>query len=237
MLVAAGAALFAAGGIVSYGAMSPTSQLFGETVAHVAKDRIALTFDDGPNGDTTLRLLDVLAAAGVRATFFLIGRYVRQQSEIARAIHAAGHAIGNHTDTHPSLFWCSPKRVERELTSALHSIEDAIGAQVTIFRPPFGARRPDVLQTARSLGLAPILWNVTCYDWKPTTPERVLAHAERQMRGNAAHDRGSILLLHDGGHVAPHADRAHTIAAVKRMVAQHTAAEFVTLASTSAATR
>ena len=77
---------------------------------------------------------------------------------------------------------------------------------------PFGARRPCVLKVARDMGFTPVMWNVTCYDWKPTTAERVERHALRQVSG------GDIILMHDGGHIALGADRAHTIAATDRII-------------------
>src|SRR5450631_902790 len=98
----------AAGGY-AYAAMWPTSQIFGHTiVAGREPSELALTFDDGPNILWTDRLLDVLAKNNVRATFFLIGRFVQQRPELARAIWSAGHLIGNHTMTHPVLLFQSP---------------------------------------------------------------------------------------------------------------------------------
>ena len=72
--------------------------------------------------------------------------------------------------------------------------------------------RPLTLRVIRKLGLTPVMWNVTCYDWKPTTPERILAHVERQMRG------GDVILLHDGGHIKMGADRSHSVEATDMMV-------------------
>src|SRR5258708_6146979 len=103
------AGLVAAG--CAYAALSPQSQIFGKVlIAGRDPNEIALTYDDGPNDDVTERLLDVLANHHVRATFFLIGRYVQQRPQIARAIAAAGHLIGNHSMTHPWLAWQSSAR-------------------------------------------------------------------------------------------------------------------------------
>src|SRR5262249_12507820 len=139
----------------------PTSQIFGHTVLAGADTReVALTFDDGPNDPYTLRLLDLLARYQVRATFFLVGNFVRSRPHIARALRAAGHLVGHHTMSHPSRLGKRPTRLREELPSCNASIEDAIGESVKCFRPPFGARRPDVLRTAIELGLTPVLWNV-----------------------------------------------------------------------------
>ena len=107
--------------------------------------QLALTYDDGPNDHHTLRLLEVLAKHSVRATFFLIGRYARQRPEIAREIVNAGHAVGNHTFTHPLLIFKSEAEVRRELSECNTALRDTLGQPVNLFRPPFGGRRPAVL--------------------------------------------------------------------------------------------
>src|ERR1700722_20424658 len=89
-----------------YAAPSPTSQIFGRTLtAGSNPQEIALTFDDGPNDPYTPRLLDLLARHQVRATFFLMGSFIRQRPAIARDLLQAGHLLGNHTVSHPSLIW------------------------------------------------------------------------------------------------------------------------------------
>src|ERR1700716_1144002 len=99
-----GAASAAAITYAGYSATAPTSQLYGSTLVHGSNPRhLALTFDDGPNDPHTLRLLEVLARHDVKATFFLIGRYVRQRTDIARELAAAGHTTRNHTATHALL--------------------------------------------------------------------------------------------------------------------------------------
>src|SRR5438552_18560899 len=98
----AGAAGLAVAGVASYGAIAPGSQLFGATLHRLADPKqLALTYDDGPNDPHTLNLLDVLAKHDVRATFFLIGKHVAAQPDIARRVAAARHVIGNHTNTQP----------------------------------------------------------------------------------------------------------------------------------------
>src|SRR5450755_2970397 len=99
----------AAASAAGYQSMAPTGQWFGRTFAAGIRGskQIALTYDDGPNDPHTLTLLDVLAKHNVRATFFMIGRYVQQHPDIARAVAQAGHAIGNHTFTHQLLIFQS----------------------------------------------------------------------------------------------------------------------------------
>src|SRR2546425_10940117 len=110
------AALLAAGGITAYGAVYPRSQIFGPAIWCTNSPRkLALTFDDGPNPAITPKLLDLLDRYDAKATFFLIGRFVRECPDLVREIAARGHGIGNHTDTHPNLFWLAPSQITAEL--------------------------------------------------------------------------------------------------------------------------
>jgi peptidoglycan-N-acetylglucosamine deacetylase len=214
MLITAGLVTGLAAGGYAYAANWPTSQIFGRTVLAGSDVRqVALTFDDGPNDPYTLQLLDLLARHEVRATFFLIGAFVRQRPEIARVLRQAGHVLGNHTMTHPSLLWARPSRVREELAAGNAAIADATGEAVHFFRPPFGARRPDVLRAADELGLKPVMWNVTAHDWDAKEPESLAARMQTGIRRNQRLQRGSNILLHDGGHRQLGVDRSVTLAA------------------------
>ena len=218
-LVSAGLITGLAAGGYAYAANWPTSQVFGCTVlAGTDIQEVALTFDDGPNDPYTQRLLDLLDRHQVRATFFLIGDFVRQRPQIARGIRQGGHLLGNHTMTHPSLAWERPARVREELTACNAAIEDATGEAVKWFRPPFGARRPDVLRTAAELGLTPVMWNVTAHDWDATDPVALAARVQSGMQRNQQRHRGSNILLHDGGHLHLGVDRSVSLAAAARLL-------------------
>ena len=198
------AAAFSAAGLVAsgctYAALSAESQLFGKTlIAGNNPNEIALTFDDGPNDVVTERLLDVLAQHNVRASFFLIGRYVRERPQITRAIAASGHLVGNHTMTHPWLAWQSSARIRQELTDCNSILEDTLGVPVRYFRPPHGARRPAVLTIARGLGLTPVQWNIIPKDWQPVGAEEIAARTVRGITRNQQQKRASNIVLHDGG--------------------------------------
>jgi peptidoglycan/xylan/chitin deacetylase (PgdA/CDA1 family) len=200
----------------AYAGWWPTSQLFGRTLtAGYDIDEVALTFDDGPNDPYTLQLLDLLAQHQVRAIFFLIGDFVRRRPDLARAILNAGHLIGNHTMSHPSLIWERPSRVREELAGCNAVLEDVLGEAVQYFRPPFGSRRPDVLRTAVELGLKPVMWNVTAHDWDATDSHALAARVERLVGRNQRLGRASNILLHDGGHLELGTDRSVTLAATK----------------------
>ena len=209
---AATAALTSAG----YQSMAPPGQWYGRTftgLPHGAR-QMALTYDDGPNDPHTLRLLEVLANHEVRATFFLIGRYVRQRPEIAREVAKAGHMIGNHTFTHPLLTLKSAAAIRRELADCQAAIQDSLGEKCNLFRPPFGGRRPAVLRIARELGLEPVMWNVTGFDWNAPPAAVIEQKVAKQIRG------GDVILLHDGGHKQMGADRLQTVLATDHLIAK-----------------
>ena len=210
-----------------YQSMAPTGQWYGKTFAGVSprSRQIALTYDDGPNDSCTQRLLEVLAQHNVRATFFLIGRYVRQSPQIVREISPAGHVIGNHTFSHPLLIFKSASEIRREISDCRSAIEDAVGEPSNLFRPPFGGRRPAVLRVARELGLEPVMWNVTGYDWNAPPAAEIERKVSRRIRG------GDVVLLHDGGHKQPGADRSQTILATVALIARYKneGYEFVTI--------
>jgi peptidoglycan/xylan/chitin deacetylase (PgdA/CDA1 family) len=220
--VAAAAALTA-----GYQSMAPTGQWYGQTFAGLPRGsrQIALTYDDGPNDPHTLRLLEVLAKHNVHATFFLIGRYVQQHPEIVREIVQAGHVVGNHTFTHPLLIFKREAEIREELVRCRASLQDAIGEPSKLFRPPFGGRRPAVLRVARELGLEPIMWNVTGYDWNAPSAEAIERKIAKRIRG------GDVILLHDGGHKQLGADRSQTVIATERLITRYKneGYEFVTI--------
>jgi len=195
------AAGFTAGGF-TYAGRWPGSQIFGKTLQPSDDpNQVALTYDDGPSPANTPQLLDLLAEFGVHATFFLLGDHVRRHPQLARRVVEAGHTVGNHTQTHPSLLFCSPAHVRSELETCQQTIFDTTGVQARIFRPPFGSRRPDVLQTARVMGLIPALWNVSSVDWRGQGAERILSRIDRSIASNQRRQRASNILLHDASHL------------------------------------
>src|SRR3979490_891447 len=182
MTGATGAAVAAAAG---YQSMAPTGQWYGQTFTGLARGslQIALTYDDGPNDPHTLRLLEVLAKHDTRATFFLIGQYAHQRPASAREIAKAGHTIGNHTFTHPLLIFKSEAEIRKELSECHAALSDAVGEHSNLFRPPFGGRRPAVLRIAGELGLEPVMWSVTGYDWNALSAAVIEQKVTKQIRG------------------------------------------------------
>jgi len=223
MLVIALTAVSAAAVVAAgYQSMAPTGQWYGKTFTGLAcgSRRIALTYDDGPNDPHTLQLLGILGRHSVRATFFLIGRYVQQRPDIAREIVQAGHVVGNHTFTHPLLTFKSETEIREQLSQCRAALQDAIGHHSNLFRPPFGGRRPAVLRVARELGLEPVMWNVTGYDWNAPPAAVIERKVTRQIRG------GDVILLHDGGHKQMGADRSQTLIATDHLIARYRSEEY-----------
>lgn len=150
---------------------------------------VALTFDDGPGGHTE-RLLDILAAHQVKATFYTIGQQVERHPSTIRRMAAAGHQIGNHTYDHPQLTAVSADAVRQQIATT-DALLRAQGVTPSTVRPPYGAYDATVLQVLGSLGHGAVNWSVDPRDWEvrdtPTVVQRVTSGAAP----------GAILLLHD----------------------------------------
>jgi peptidoglycan/xylan/chitin deacetylase (PgdA/CDA1 family) len=152
---------------------------------------VALTFDDGPDPESTPRVLDVLEREGVRGTFFLIGRRAARAPGVARRIAEAGHDLGNHTWSHPSLWRCGPAATEREIGDGHAAITQAAGAPPRFFRPPWGKTNLAMFGTVRRLGTPCVFWTVQPENRRPVDP------AEQARRALARVRPGVIYDLHD----------------------------------------
>jgi peptidoglycan-N-acetylglucosamine deacetylase len=252
-----GGAALGAASFAGYHSLAWRSQLYGETFIGTPGrgKKLALTYDDGPNDPHTLHLLDVLAKHQVKATFFLIGKFVQQRPDIVRRTLLEGHEIGNHTHTHPRLPFrnryevvkevlhceamirmakADPAKGEYRLTLGSAPIpepscEEMIG-HAKQFRQSSGTilfRPPFGLRRPATLRIARELGYtpVTCWDWKKTTADRVEQHAIRQITG------GDIILMHDGRFEQSGADRAHSVIATDRIIGRYKQEgyEFVTV--------
>jgi peptidoglycan/xylan/chitin deacetylase (PgdA/CDA1 family) len=220
------AAAGVAAGIMAWGAVAPTSQLFGPALCHTSKrSTIGLTFDDGPNPAVTPQLLALLERYGARATFFVVGRFAGRCPELIREIGSRGHTIGNHTETHPNLAFRSPARIADELLRCRDSIAGAAGLGAANppmwMRPPFGFRGPQLWTAVHRAGLrGVVLWSFTGYDWKPQPAAKLIARLGQIARTATVGERnemrnGEIVLLHDGDFRQLGADRLHTLAALE----------------------
>ncbi|MCW2859868.1 MAG: hydrolase [Actinoallomurus sp.] len=151
---------------------------------------VALTFDDGP-GPYTRTLLDTLAAQHAKVTFFLIGGNIRGREAVVRRELADGHAIGDHTWSHPDLSRLPERAVRSQLTRTLTEISRVTGGPTRLMRPPYGATDRHVGAVARRLKLTQIVWSVDTNDWLDRN-SAIVAH-----RAISRAHRGDIILMHD----------------------------------------
>ncbi len=181
-----------------------TSALTRALTRSTRRDRVALTFDDGPHPQGTPAVLSVLADHGVTATFFLIGEQVEQYPDVARRIAAAGHEIALHGGDHRFLPTRPPVAVIRSLIRTQRRIFDITGVAPLWYRPPYGAASGPALLAVHRMGLTPIWWTRWGRDWsRKETPETVTARILSGTRGRtpSISDR-DILLLHDSDRYA-----------------------------------
>ena len=169
---------------------------------------VALTFDDGPDPASTPAFLDLLAEHDVRATFFLLGRYVAEQPGLVRRMVDAGHELGVHGWTHRCVAWVGARRLVGDLRATKRVVEQASGHRVRWYRPPYGVLTTHALVAARSAGLTTVLWSDWGVDWRDgRTPEQVLSTVTRGLRP------GGTVLLHDTDRTAAPGSWRTTLAA------------------------
>jgi len=157
----------------------------------VSAGSVALTFDDGPHPGSTDRILDVLADLQVPATFFCVGKNARAHPELLRRIEAEGHAIGSHSFTHPHPRETRHGALRAEYRDGRAAVEDVLGREVRLFRPPHGHLNPAGALMIRRLGMQPWLWSVDPTDWRPgVTRVEVTEVASRAASGD-------VVLFHD----------------------------------------
>ena len=166
------------------------------TDGHLAEDEIALTFDDGPNPTRTPRVLEILAAAHVKAMFFEIGRNAAAHPEVARGVLSAGHTVGSHTFSHPNMARIDERHAESEVDAGDASVSLALGlppGDLPFFRFPYGAKTPVEQGFVSKRGNTTMFWNMDSQDWKIRDPHRlflnVLSELDRAKHG--------IILFHD----------------------------------------
>ena len=210
--IAAGASVCAASAFMAWAVRGRSSSVFGPSVWRGRRDSraLALTFDDGPS-ENTPRILDLLARYGVPATFFQCGANVRRLPEIARAVHEAGHVIGNHSFTHSLLSFRAQRFIEWELRLTQQTIEEHTGVRPLWFRAPYGVRWFGIGPVQRRLKLTGVMWTVIGYDWKLKADAVV-----RRVAGGVSN--GAVLCLHDGRELRAKPDIGATLDAVQRLV-------------------
>lgn len=153
---------------------------------------VSLTFDDGPSLRTTPKILQILKKYHVRATFFVLGQQVNKNPAILKMILDHGHALGNHSYTHPEMILLSKQAQQREFMKTKESIEKIVGdVPIMWFRPPYGAYTPSIVQMAKTMGMHTVLWSIDPKDWKKPSCAVLQQRVLHQLKP------GAIILLHD----------------------------------------
>jgi peptidoglycan-N-acetylglucosamine deacetylase len=182
----------AASPVRSKAASTPAGPQITFNSVHVDGPFIALTFDDGPNATLTPKLLDLLAARHLKATFFVVGQNAADHPDILKRAVREGHEIANHSWSHPNLGKMSDEAVRRELQKTDDAIAAAIGKRPTLMRPPYGSLTAHQKNWIHEeFGYRIIIWDVDPLDWKRPGPSVVTARILKETRA------GSIVLAHD----------------------------------------
>jgi peptidoglycan-N-acetylglucosamine deacetylase len=174
-----------------------------------------LTFDDGPHKQGTPAVLEVLAARGVVATFFLVGEQVARNPALAAEIVAAGHGIGLHCDRHRNQLRLGPRAVRADIERGAARIEETTGRPIERYRPPYGVFNAAALSLVHRKGWRPLLWTHWGRDWEArATPASIAA----RLVGGAVPE-GSVLLLHDADDYSAQGSWRRMVAALPGVLA------------------
>lgn len=157
-----------------------------------AEPSVYLTFDDGPDPETTPLLLELLAENNVQATFFLVGSNCERHPRLVEQIHAAGHLIGNHSYSHLLVPMMSTKQIENEIVRTNKVIQDITGHLPTIFRPPFGLMDVRTASCLKEQGMTPVYWGSAPEDWLLPGSHRVIRRVMWKITD------GTLIVLHEG---------------------------------------
>jgi len=172
---------------------------------------IYLTFDDGPEGFSTPKILDTLKKAGVRATFFVCGKNLERYPEIARRIVNEGHAIGNHTYSH-SFIKSFLGLFAGEIAKTGAIIKEITGKETKLFRPPWGRQRPWLGSYLKKNGYRVVLWNIDSKDWSGNSSQDIEKKVIKDLKEN------SVVLFHDNSKRAFYLRRAQTALALPLII-------------------
>lgn len=178
------------------------------------KNRIAITFDDGPEAKYTEKILDVLKEEKVKATFFVVGKQCFRYPQTVQRIVNEGHQIGNHTFGHANLVVKSSKKIDESLRKTNRAIIQFTGEYPLVFRPPRGLYNQKVLRIAARMGQKMILWTISSQDWRGAKPKHISKKISKKIKP------GDIILFHDGGSVVYNKgkDRENTVEALRPII-------------------
>lgn len=166
------------------------------TSLHANKDiksnQVAITFDDGPNPEFTPQVLKLLKQYNAKATFFCIGQHIETYPELVKESIKQGHAIGNHTYSHPNSFgFLKTEEVISELQKTNAIAKEVTGLTMRLYRPAFGVTNPRIKKALKVIDLQSIGWNVRSLDTTSRSPDKVLKRITKKL------SKGDVILLHD----------------------------------------
>lgn len=196
---------------IAWGVFNVNSSMWVRTYwrAPTESNRVALTFDDGPDPNFTPDILKVLADKDAPAAFFVVGERVAEHPEIAKAIHDAGHLIGNHSHTHPlGMNFRLHAGIRREITACNNAVRNATGATPRFYRAPHGFKNPALGDVLIDEGLACVGWQIRAFD---AVRQDAATIAKRIVDATRP---GGVILLHDGGGLQGTDSREGTVSAL-----------------------
>lgn len=153
--------------------------------------QVAISFDAAWGADKTEGIMEILKEYNAGATFFLVGFWVDDYPEMTKKIAENGFEIGTHSNTHPDMAKLSKETIKNELETSVSKIETCVGKEVTLFRAPYGSYNNDLLDTASSLNLKTIQWDVDSLDWKGLSASEITKRVMGKVKN------GSIILMHN----------------------------------------
>lgn len=162
---------------------------------------VAISFDCAWGDEYTQILLDILAEYEVTATFFMTGGWIESYPDDVKAIAAAGHDLGNHSENHKNMSQLSTTEIASELLSPHEKVKELTGIEMDLFRPPYGDYDNDVINTAADCGYYAIQWDVDSLDWKDYGTESII----NTVLNHKSLQNGSIILMHNGAKYTPEA--------------------------------
>lgn len=171
---------------------------------------VALTFDDGPDTDTTVQILDILKKHNIKATFFIIGKRAEADRVVLERMITEGHIIGNHTWSHPNLMKLDKETLVKELMAVEELVLEVAGYRTSLFRSPYGSLKRENVKQIADLDYKIIAWNVDSLDWKSLTGEQVRTNILENVKN------GSIILQHSAG--GPGEDLSGTVEALPTII-------------------
>lgn len=160
--------------------------------APITSGSVAITFDDGPVAEKTERVLEILKKHNAKATFFCIGKNVKEHPELTKQIHNEGHLIGNHSYHHEAMFDLqSTKKINEELADTNQIIHETIGRTPRFFRPPYGITNPLLANAVKELNFVTIGWSIRSFDTIAQEKQKLFTRITKNLKA------GDIILLHD----------------------------------------